>query len=269
MSAPSPRQGAVDALSKDDFEGLCRAVEARRRREEVGAGTLAEAAALWRPEPTCPACGSPSAPSELAPNGTPRRRCTSCGLRFGALAGTVLEGAKLDFTDVVGFVIKSIHISPLRLPYRRRSRHRGLVARALYPRACDAIKAAGEARAADLLEGAREDAQQYLLLPPGHWQRVRTNNVQERANREIKRRYRSVQSFPSRASLLRLVGAAVLGEDDAWQQQRVFSEESTARAWEPPAQAPADGSLARGIAEAEATADSIVRSIVDQYGAKQ
>ena len=142
----------------------------------------------------------------------------------------------------------------------------GLVARALYPRACDAVRALGEGRAADLLEGAREDAQQYLSLPPEHWRRVRTNNVQERANREIKRRYRSVQSFPSRGSLLRLVGAVMLGEEDSWQQHRVFSPELTARAWAPAEPAPPDGSLARRIAEAERRADAIVASIVDRFG---
>ena len=140
-----------------------------------------------------------------------------------------------------------------------------LVARALYPRACDAIREAGEAAAADLLESARDDAQQYLSLPREHWRYVRTNNVQERANREIKRRYRSVQSFPSRESLLRLVGAVMLGEEDAWAQHRVFSPESAARAWARPEPPAADGALARAIAGAERTAESIVRAIVDQY----
>lgn len=144
-----------------------------------------------------------------------------------------------------------------------------LVARALYPRACDAIRAAGEAAAADVLEGAAGDAQQYLSLPREHWARVRTNNVQERANREIKRRYRSVQAFPSRESLLRLVGAVMLEEEDGWAHNRVFSPESAARAWEAPGAPAPDGALARAIAEAEATADGVVRSIVDRYGKKE
>ena len=126
-----------------------------------------------------------------------------------------------------------------------------LVARALYPRAVDAARAAGERAAADLLESAREDAQQYLSLPPGHWRRVRTNNVQERANREIKRRYRSVQSFPSRESLMRLVGAVMLGEEDEWAHHRVFSPESTALAWARPEAPAPDGELGRAIAEAD------------------
>lgn len=141
-----------------------------------------------------------------------------------------------------------------------------LVARALYPRVCDAIRAAGEGAAADLLESARDDAQQYLGLPREHWSRVRTNNVQERANREIKRRYRSVQSFPSRASLLRLVGAVLLGEEDVWAAHRVFSPESTARAWARPEPPAPDGELARALAEAERTAEAIVKAIVDQNG---
>lgn len=90
-----------------------------------------------------------------------------------------------------------------------------LVARAMYPRACDAIRALGEARAADLLDGAREDALQYLSLPPEHWRRIRTNNVQERVNREIRRRHGSARSFPSRGSLLRLVGAVMRAQDSA------------------------------------------------------
>ena len=143
-----------------------------------------------------------------------------------------------------------------------------LVCRADYGRACEAMRAAGEAACADLLEGARADALQYLSLPREHWGRVRTNNVQERANREIKRRYRSVQAFPSRESLLRLVGAVMLEEEDGWWHHRVFSPESAARAWEPPASPAPDGALARAIAEADRRAEALVGAIVDRWGTK-
>lgn len=43
-------------------------------------------------------------------------------------------------------------------------------------------------RAAAVLEEAEPDALAYLDFPPAHWKRLRTNNVQERTNREIKRR---------------------------------------------------------------------------------
>ena len=52
----------------------------------------------------------------------------------------------------------------------------------------------------------------------------RTNNVQERTNREIKRRSRVVQVFPSTGSLVRLAGAVMCEQDEIWQESRYFSE---------------------------------------------
>ena len=78
--------------------------------------------------------------------------------------------------------------------------------------------------AARILEEAEPDALAYLDFPPSHWKRLRTNNVQERTNREIKRRSRSVQVFPSVASLERLVGAVMCDQDEAWSEARYFSE---------------------------------------------
>lgn len=63
--------------------------------------------------------------------------------------------------------------------------------------------------AARILEEAEPNALAYLDFPPSHWKRLRTNNLQERTNREIKRRSRVVQVFPPMASLERLTGAVV------------------------------------------------------------
>ena len=49
----------------------------------------------------------------------------------------------------------------------------------------------------EVLEEAEPDALACLDFPPSHWKRLHTNNVQERTNREIKRRSRVVQAFPS------------------------------------------------------------------------
>lgn len=78
-------------------------------------------------------------------------------------------------------------------------------------------------KAADVAEEAEPDALAYLAFPPSHWKRLRTNNVQERANREIKRRSRVVQVFPSERSLERLVGAVMCELDEQWSESRYFA----------------------------------------------
>ena len=79
-------------------------------------------------------------------------------------------------------------------------------------------------REAAILEEAESDALAYLDFPPAHWKRLRTNNVQERTNREIKRRSRVVQVFPSTGSLVRIAGAVMREQDEMWQESRYFSE---------------------------------------------
>ena len=88
-------------------------------------------------------------------------------------------------------------------------------------------------RAAGLLEDAEADALAYLDFPYAHHRRLRANNVQERANREIKRRSRVVQVFPSRRSLIRMLGAVLSEMDEDWASRRWFTEESIALAISP------------------------------------
>lgn len=94
---------------------------------------------------------------------------------------------------------------------------------AMYHVACDMLEGCCP-RAAAILEEAEPDALAYLDFPPTHWKRLRTNNVQERTNREIKRRSRVVQVFPSTGSLVRLAGAVMCEQDEVWQESRYFSE---------------------------------------------
>ena len=95
-------------------------------------------------------------------------------------------------------------------------------ARAMYHVACDMLRDCCP-KAADVAEEAEPDALAYLAFPPSHWKRLRTNNVQERANREIKRRSRVVQVFPSERSLERLVGAVMCELDEQWSESRYFA----------------------------------------------
>ncbi len=87
-------------------------------------------------------------------------------------------------------------------------------------------------RAAHVLEEAGPDALAYIDFPSSYWKRLRTNNVQERTNRETRRRSRVVQVFPSAKSLERLVGAVMCDQDEEWQASRYFSENKMAQLYD-------------------------------------
>ena len=61
--------------------------------------------------------------------------------------------------------------------------------------------------AAKKVEDGIEETLAYCDFPPEHWTRIRTNNVMERLNREIRRRTRVVGTFPDGNSALMLVCA--------------------------------------------------------------
>ena len=61
--------------------------------------------------------------------------------------------------------------------------------------------------AAKKVEDSIEETLTYCDFPSEHWTRIRTNNVIERLNREIRRRTRVVGSFPDGNSALMLVCA--------------------------------------------------------------
>ena len=104
-------------------------------------------------------------------------------------------------------------------------------------------------KAARLLEEAEPDALAYLDFPASHWKRLRTNNLQERTNREIKRRARVVQVFPSVASLERLAGAVMCEQDDLWADSRYFSEARMRELCEAKAPAASDERGGAGLLE--------------------
>ena len=59
-------------------------------------------------------------------------------------------------------------------------------------------------------------------LPEPHRRRLRTTNVLERLNREIKRRTTVATLFPNEDSLLRLVTAMVAEVSDEWEIGRDY-----------------------------------------------
>lgn len=59
-------------------------------------------------------------------------------------------------------------------------------------------------------------------LPPSHRRRLRTSNMLERLNQEIKRRTRVATLFPNEASLLRLVSAVLSEVTEEWETGKVY-----------------------------------------------
>ena len=62
-------------------------------------------------------------------------------------------------------------------------------------------------KAVEKLEAGLEETLTYMDFPSEHWLRIRSNNVIERVNREIKRRTRVIGTFPDGQSALMLVFA--------------------------------------------------------------
>lgn len=59
-------------------------------------------------------------------------------------------------------------------------------------------------------------------FPAEHWRRIRTSNVLERVNKEIRRRTRVASIFPNEASCLRLVSAVLMEISEDWETGKVY-----------------------------------------------
>ena len=77
-------------------------------------------------------------------------------------------------------------------------------------------------KATALLDEAFDDITAVLALPLKYRKRLRTTNGVERLNQEIRRRERVIRIFPNAASVIRLMGALLMEQDEKWQTGRKY-----------------------------------------------
>ena len=124
---------------------------------------------------------------------------------FQWLRGRGLDGVKLinifsvvpkSNVKIVAKMLKAIHAQESKKASREKAK--AVVAE---------LRAMKLKEAAKKVEDGIEETLTYCDFPSEHWTRIRTNNVIERLNREIRRRTRVVGTFPDGNSALMLVCA--------------------------------------------------------------
>jgi putative transposase len=75
---------------------------------------------------------------------------------------------------------------------------------------------------AEWLESNVPESFAVFDLPPEHRVKMRTSNMIERVNQELKRRTRVIRVFPNIASLLRLITARLCEISDAWESGKIY-----------------------------------------------
>ena len=106
----------------------------------------------------------------------------------------LLRGRGLDGVKLVSKMLKAIHAQESKKAARKKAKT-----------VVEELRSMKLKEAAKKVENGIEETLTYCDFPSEHWPRIRTNNVIERLNREIRRRTRVVGGFPDGNSALMLV----------------------------------------------------------------
>ena len=74
------------------------------------------------------------------------------------------------------------------------------------------------------MDDAETDVLAFMGFPKAHRTQIHSTHPLERLNAEVKRCTNVVGIFPNEASVVRLVGAMLLEQNDEWQRQRRYMQ---------------------------------------------
>lgn len=77
-------------------------------------------------------------------------------------------------------------------------------------------------RVTELVETAFDEVTAVLALPEPYRRRLRTTNGMERLNEEFRRREKVIRIFPNQNSVIRLMGAVLMEQDEKWSSGRCY-----------------------------------------------
>jgi len=72
------------------------------------------------------------------------------------------------------------------------------------------------------MNAAEDDVLAYMTFPAAHRAKLHSTNTLERLNKEVKRRADVVGIFPGEESIIRLIGAVLMEQNDEWQLQHRY-----------------------------------------------